>query len=351
MNLDQQIYVPSRSTVKKAGDVLRQETPAYEEYLHAVEILSTWRSLHTYPINTFQAFLRSKIKKGAYGSVIVAQRLKRVPSIIAKLKRFDDMRLDRMQDIGGLRVVLPRVSGVYSLHKSIFDSPKYRDLAAGTKDYIFEPKPDGYRCLHSTFRYENKKHPELNGLRIELQIRTSLQHAWATAVETLGVVEKSSFKTGEGDDKFKEFFKLSSALFSLDEGQPVLQEYRETKPSDIVHAAMALENTLQLTTKLEGLALSARHVEMKGTKGIHYHVMILDVEKRKISVVPFKEDEIEYAESFYTDMEKKAKDDSAKSVLLISVGGVKNIKKAYPNYFLDTNSFIKNFKRICEKFR
>ena len=351
MNQVLQIYVPSRSAVKKAGDVLRQESPTYKEYLNAVEVLSAWRSIHTYPINTFQAFLRTKIKKGAYSSVIVAQRLKRMPSIIAKLKRFDDMRLDRMQDIGGLRVVLPRVSGVYNLHKIIFESPKYRELAAGTKDYILEPKSDGYRCLHSTFRYENKKHPELNGLRIELQIRTALQHAWATAVETLGIVEKSSFKTGEGDDKFKEFFKLSSALFSLDEGQPVLQEYRNTPPNKIVHAAMSLEDSLQLTTKLEGLALSAKHIDVKGNRKVHYHVLILDVEKRKISFVPFTEDEIEYAESFYTDMEKKAKDDPTKSILLISVGGVRNIKKAYPNYFLDTNSFIKNFKRICEKFR
>ena len=35
-----------------------------------------------------------------------AKRLKRSNSIIAKLERFDDMRLKTMQDIGGCRAIL-----------------------------------------------------------------------------------------------------------------------------------------------------------------------------------------------------------------------------------------------------
>lgn len=36
-------------------------------------------------------------------------------------------------------------------------------------------------------------------------------------------------------------------------------------------------------------------------------------------------------------------------LVLISAGNLKEIKKAYPNYFLDTQDFIKIVQTICEK--
>ena len=82
----------------------------------AMEVLANWRACHAYPINTFQATLRGEAKHG-YGKCIVAQRLKRAPSIIAKLQRFEDMQLARMQDIGGLRAILSSVIKVRSLER------------------------------------------------------------------------------------------------------------------------------------------------------------------------------------------------------------------------------------------
>jgi len=182
-----------------------------------------------------------------------------------------------------------------------------------------------------------------------LQLRTKLQHSWATAVETLGIVEKSSFKTGEGEEKFKEFFKLSSALFSLDEGMPVLDEYRTTTRSDLIKNISSLEDELQITAKLEGLAITAKHIEVSSKNKFYYQLMELNLETRHISIIPFAEDQLNMAEFMYTEREKKTRDNQNISVVLISTGNVKDIKKAYPNYFLDTNSFIKNLKRICWK--
>lgn len=344
-----ELYVPSKKDVRKASQVIRSENQNPVEFMEAIELLSYWRSLHSYPINTFQAYLRTKVKKFHY-SAIVAQRLKRMPSITTKLQRFPDMQLDRMQDIGGLRVVLERISDVYNLHKSILESKRFgHQPELPPKDYIEEPKRDGYRSLHQVFKYANKKHPELNGLRVELQIRTKLQHSWATAVETLGIVEKSSFKTGDGSDSFKQFFKLSSALFSIDEARPILEEYRDIHREDLIKQLVLLEEELQIYTKLKGIALSAKHIESTSKKTNGYHLMELDLEKGKISLVPFSEYQLESAESLYKAREQATKDNVNISVVLISAGNVKEIKKAYPNYFLDTNSFIKNLKRICEK--
>ena len=233
MNDISPIEVPSKSSVHKAGSILRKENATSEELEQALTTLSRWRALHSYPINTFQAYLRLKVKKSDYDDPIIAQRLKRLPSIIQKLKRYPRMGLETMQDIGGLRVILKDVSMVYNLYSSLSKAHFKHIPLLPPNDYIKNPKPDGYRSLHQVYKYVNNNHPELNVLHIEIQIRTSLQHAWATAVETLGIVEKSSFKTGEGDEKFKRFFKLSSALFSMESRMELSSQARSWSSSGL----------------------------------------------------------------------------------------------------------------------
>jgi len=342
------LAVPSNKAVRKAGDILRTINPSAADYDEAVDLLSHWRALHSYPINTFQAYLRGKIKAARYNSAFVAQRLKRMPTIVNKLQRFPDMQLDRMQDIGGLRVVLKHKKDVYDLHKNILSSKRLEHTPElPPKDYIAEPKADGYRSLHQVFKYANKKHPELNGLRIELQIRTALQHSWATAVETLGIVEKSSFKSGEGSEQFKRFFKVSSALYSLDEDTSILSEYAHMGKELLIKELNEIESELQVRSKLKGLTISAKHIEQTSKSFAGYHLMELDAAKGKLSLIPFQKAQLDYAEDFYVMREQATRDNPDISVVLISAGNVRNIKKAYPNYFLDTNSFIKNLDRIC----
>ena len=342
--------VPSKNAVRKAGNVLRAENPSLDEYREAVELLSQWRALHSYPINTFQAYLRGKIKRDKYPSAFVAQRLKRMPTIIKKLQRFPDMQLERMQDIGGIRVVLKHSKDVNALHKSILKSKRFGHIPElPPTDYIEKPKADGYRSLHQVFKYANKTHPELNGLRIELQIRTALQHSWATAVETLGIAEKSSFKTGEGSEQFKRFFKVSSTLFSVDEGTPLLAEYEHMTKDELIKEFVTIEGDLQVFSKLRGLTVSAKYIERTSKSFDGYHLMELDLEKGKLSLIPFLDEQFESAEGLYLAREQATRDNPNISVVLISAGNVKDIKKAYPNYFLDTNSFIANLNRICGK--
>src|SRR5271165_4277526 len=66
----------------------------------ALAIINNWRSSHSYLLNTFQITLRNKAKKIEQG-VIVAQRIKRLESIHAKLERQQSMRMTQMQDIAG----------------------------------------------------------------------------------------------------------------------------------------------------------------------------------------------------------------------------------------------------------
>lgn len=137
----------SRNQVNRAGEILvgRGEFTV-RDHLWADEVLANWRACHGYPINTFQATLRFKLKNG-FGESIVAQRLKRAPSIVLKLQRFPDMQLARMQDIGGLRAVLSSVRRVRLLERNYRES-SFEHTLANSKNYIDEPKDDGYRGVH-----------------------------------------------------------------------------------------------------------------------------------------------------------------------------------------------------------
>jgi ppGpp synthetase/RelA/SpoT-type nucleotidyltranferase len=89
----------TRSEVNRAGNLFRDSSLTSVEW--AFDVLDNWRAVHNYPINTFQATLRHRLKD-IDKQALVAQRLKRIPSIVDKLRRESKMQLARMQDIGGL---------------------------------------------------------------------------------------------------------------------------------------------------------------------------------------------------------------------------------------------------------
>lgn len=350
---DGESKILSRTKVIKAGKTLIDATTSEENKTEALEILSEWRSYHAKPLDAFQKYIRTRdicVKRKA----IMAQRLKRLPSIIHKLKRMSSNNLARMQDIGGIRVVLPSIEDVIALHEEVLVKPNNRFLFTPKlppKDYINNPKPDGYKSIHQVFEYKRDTVNNTAGLCIELQIRTALQHAFATAVETLGMVERLSFKTGQGSDDFKTFFKLVSALFSHKEKTTVLDEYKNHSVEDLIKSAKELECKLQVFHKLQGIALTARNIDSDG-KWSSKKYQLLELQKLengwKIRIREFKDSDIDLAEMLYASLEKKYKDDTSMDVVLVSVGDLKSIKRAYPNYFLDTNDFIAKLKHIFE---
>ncbi len=75
----------------------------------AWEALTWWRRLHARPLSTVAANLRYHVERGdarVTGRIEVAQRLKRLDTLIGKLGR-ERGNVTQMQDIGGVRAVLP----------------------------------------------------------------------------------------------------------------------------------------------------------------------------------------------------------------------------------------------------
>ena len=220
MSLVEVFTVPAKKLVRKAGSVLAGRSDVMTED-QAMDVLSKWRALHAYPINTLQAYLRGVLKRNKFAGAIVALRLKRTPSILEKLKRFENMSLDRMQDIGGLRVIVDNIADIYRLHQLMLNSTRFKhQLDLPPHDYIKSPKNDGYRSLHQVIRYQNESHEELNGLRLEIQIRTNAMNFWATAEHSLRYKYSGNIPQ-DLQDRLK---NCAEAAFHLDQEMATIRE-------------------------------------------------------------------------------------------------------------------------------
>jgi ppGpp synthetase/RelA/SpoT-type nucleotidyltranferase len=336
----------SRTQVNRAGDILIDRSASDEQQEWAREVLSNWRSCHAYPINTFQATLRSKLKRIA-PTAFVAQRLKRSPSIVAKLERFAGMKLARMQDIGGLRAVVGSLDEVRAL-ESDYRTPNhsFKHELVTTKDYIQHPKDTGYRSLHLVYKYANDKVPEYNGLLLELQIRTRLQHAWATAVETMGTFLRYALKSSEGPGTWLEFFAAAGSAFATLEGCAPVPGYGNQSRAEIFESVTREARRLDVYSRLAAFSVALNAIDEKKDVGSFYHLITLNPAEKTVYIQSYGRRRLEQASRDYAAQEKRIADGEDLQVVLVSAGPIEALKRAYPNYFLDTREFVQTLTRI-----
>ena len=318
----------SRNSVRRAGQNVKNDKATKEDY----RIISLWRSKHISIITAMVNAIKRKLNNNKSNGVIIARRLKRLSSMELKLKRFQDMQLDRMQDIAGVRIIFKELAQVEKFQKSmettyLKGSRKFKLIS--TKDYISNPKNDGYRSIHQIFEYnDNVK------MRLEIQIRTKLQHYWATAVEVLDMKSKTKIKQGSGESWNREFFKLCSELFSLLENPN-----KENNKKDICQKIDKLDKEYNILQNLKALALSNKNIENQANNKNYYFIVLLDFDKSTLRITGFKKRDFEEAKKLYDFYEEDLRDKNS-DVVLISLDEVKMLKKAFPNYYLDSNSFI-----------
>ncbi len=333
----------TRGQINRAGVALLDETATPQARINSLALINHWRACHAYPINTFQATLRGRLKK-VCPNPLFATRLKRLPSISKKLEKNHGMQLARMQDVGGLRAVVDTVAQVRKLQEIYCDGSLDHELV-GIDDYIDQPKASGYRSLHLIYRYKNPSAPAYNGLSIELQFRTRLQHAWATAVETIGSFLNQALKSSEGPADWLDYFKIVSSAFALNENCPVGAQHSDMAPADIYKKCVALGTTLDVKRKLNAFAVAANAISSNSAGG-NFHLIILDAVERTVSVTSFGRKRLEEANAAYADAERNAAEHQDMQTVLVATSSIEALRLAFPNYFLDTKQFLAALARI-----
>lgn len=110
-------------------------------------------------------------------------RLKSPESIIKKLIRknlsfsIESIR-ENIKDIAGLRIICPFITDVYKIGQMI---EKQKDIElVERKDYIKQPKPNGYQSLHLIIKIPVFMSDRVEMVFVELQIRTIAMDFWAS---------------------------------------------------------------------------------------------------------------------------------------------------------------------------
>ncbi|GAE26294.1 GTP pyrophosphokinase [Halalkalibacter wakoensis JCM 9140] len=113
----------------------------------------------------------------------VTSRVKSPESILKKVhKKGFELSLpsirENIQDIAGVRITCSFISDIYELKKQIEGQ---QDLeVVEIKDYIANPKPNGYQSLHLILRVPVSMSDRIERVFVEVQIRTIAMDFWAS---------------------------------------------------------------------------------------------------------------------------------------------------------------------------
>ncbi len=263
--------------------------------------------------------------KNNYKDAILTYRIKRFESIIGKLKRYGKMKLSRMWDIGGCRIILNDVKDVYTFRDEIEKVLNIRKVY----DYIKEPQKEGYQSLHLFIDspVDNKV--------IELQLRCKKQHNWATLVEISDLIYDSGLKEFNKDKSLLRFhFLLSKKETNIKEKKEIALIIKKYKYSEKLNSIF---NRNYLDVRLQWLLIENEY---------KHRYFLIETKKNEIPIIEafsdFKEAEKEYFNKF-------KENDNANVVLTYLLRPkFEQISMAYSNYILTMHSFLNNFYEIFE---
>jgi GTP pyrophosphokinase/guanosine-3',5'-bis(diphosphate) 3'-pyrophosphohydrolase len=203
---------------------------------------------------------KAQIEADVYG------RAKKPYSIWRKMQE-KDLAFSRLSDIYGFRIICHDVADCYRILGVIHQ--RWRAVPGRFKDYISQPKQNGYRSIHTTVSGRD-------GKRVEVQIRTRDMHEVAEA----GVAAHWSYREGvraenplavdpakwiasltdrlgaEDDDEFLEAVKLDmyvDQVFCFTPKGDVIQLPRGATPLDFAYAIHTRIGNSTVSAKIDGI--------------------------------------------------------------------------------------------------
>ena len=148
----------------------------------------------------------------------IKTRIKKPESIYRKLKKLgyeftaDNIR-NQLNDVAGIRVVCAFIDDIYTVANLLASQDDIKVI--NVKDYIKNPKPNGYRSYHMIVEvpvfFSKGKTP----MRAEIQIRTNGMDFWATLEHQLRY--KKGIEEMEGYDAISdELMRSAQAVIEMD---------------------------------------------------------------------------------------------------------------------------------------
>ena len=333
-------FIYGAKDVRRAGDALRGNIlwsdESADEIKEIFRIANSWRDSHMYPMWRVRYELMGQIRRLKQPGSTFA-RLKRMSSICKKLRNLT-AKLNKIQDLGGCRAIMPSIRDTKALINSCRENLAHEIHTVD--DYINNPKPDGYRSHHIVYKFRGDETSAIfNGRRIELQIRTRLQHSWATAVEAVGTFRKEDLKGGQGSTEWLRLFELMSSEIAIAEDCPELEN--APPHHERIAEIRELDECLKAVSTLENLRQAFNYVETYSSNiEPKYFIIRYDNANSTVNVDPY-DSSIAGTKSL-DDIEKSENINS----VLVEADKIETLMEGYPNYFGDVQLFKNSLRDI-----
>ncbi len=164
------------------------------------------------------ALTKDELAQEGIELISIDGRVKRLYSLYKKLERYEN-DINKIYDLIAIRVLVKDVSDCYAVLGIIHK--RWKPLAGRIKDYIAQPKPNGYQSLHTTVFSEG-------GAIVEFQIRTVEMHDHAE----YGIASHWRYKEGANRVRQKDVAwmqELVQIQKTLETKKDVLEQLEEMK--------------------------------------------------------------------------------------------------------------------------
>src|SRR5205807_4577197 len=109
-----------------------------------------------------------------------------------------------------------------------------------------------------------------------------------------------------------------------------------------------MEYELGVIEKLRAYG-SAVQASANSDKAAHYYLLVLKPSEKMVLITGFSKDDLTKATEKYLKEEKNISGDGLAQVVLVSAQSIDALRKAYPNYFLDTHEFVRALRRVISQ--
>ena len=159
----------------------------------------------------------------------IESRIKSIPSMMEKLQRKHfpvslDSALTNIRDIAGIRVVCSYVEDGYTVARLLTSQDDVKVLAE--RDYIKEPKENGYRSLHLILEIPVFLQQGRVGIPVEVQLRTIAMDFWASLEHSMRYKANGEIP----EDVSLELYECSRDVAALDRRMQALHQRIQAIP-------------------------------------------------------------------------------------------------------------------------
>ena len=322
----------TRSKIDKAGELLVKEIwKTDDQFLECELILDEYRRMHIEPLTEITIKLQSWLRE-FNEDFYIAQRLKRKPQILRKLKRFS-IRLSQLQDIGGVRIIFENnkfIDKFIVFIKARINKGHYFTIERET-DYREKGREDsGYRAVHLIIMRKN--------IKIELQLRSRIQHNWAERIERTSIIYGHFLKELEGSEIILDYFKmLSNVFYEIESGRsPLMNLLEDLENKRLESEKIILQsdnknvfNSFVNEKYIKGMI--SRDAEIK-TK-FHNWMIIFDWKTGQFMNWLIVKGGSDKAIKTYVEQEKKWTAEDGFEVVMIGSSDPSTIRKTHSHYF------------------